>query len=96
MSQLQDEISAIKESVKHHRIAFYALLLFIVLLTLTVIILVKAVSPTPQNPIEDASQETSQQGASVELQTDYKNPFDKDTQYTNPFSQYKNPFDTIR
>lgn len=32
----------------------------------------------------------------VELKTDYKNPFDKTTQYVNPFAGYKNPFDTLR
>lgn len=30
--------------------------------------------------------------ASVELKTAYKNPFEKDTQYVNPFQKYKNPF----
>ena len=27
----------------------------------------------------------------VELKTEYKNPFNKNTQYVNPFDQYKNP-----
>lgn len=33
-----------------------------------------------------------QKKASIELKTDYKNPFEKETQYVNPFEQYKNPF----
>ena len=28
----------------------------------------------------------------VELKTEYKNPFNKETQYVNPFETYKNPF----
>ncbi len=32
----------------------------------------------------------------VELKEEYKNPFDKKTNYTNPFSEYKNPFDTLQ
>lgn len=28
----------------------------------------------------------------VELKTEYKNPFKKETQYVNPFETYKNPF----
>lgn len=36
------------------------------------------------------------QKATVSLQTQYENPFDKNTQYANPFSQYKNPFDTAK
>ena len=39
---------------------------------------------------------TSKQKATVSLQTRYDNPFDKNTQYANPFSQYKNPFDTAK
>lgn len=33
-----------------------------------------------------------QGGPSVSVKTEYKNPFDKDTQYVNPFETYKNPF----
>lgn len=28
----------------------------------------------------------------VDLKTEYKNPFKKETQYVNPFDKYKNPF----
>lgn len=34
------------------------------------------------------------QGPKVSLQEEYKNPFDKETQYVNPFDEYKNPFVT--
>ena len=30
----------------------------------------------------------------VDLKKEYKNPFDKETQYVNPFETYKNPFVT--
>ena len=33
-----------------------------------------------------------QQGPKVSLKTEYKNPFNKETQYVNPFETYKNPF----
>ena len=33
--------------------------------------------------------------ASVQLRASYANPFEKDTQYVNPFASYKNPFDEI-
>lgn len=32
----------------------------------------------------------------VELKTEYKNPFDKKSQYVNPIDQFKNPFTTLR
>ena len=33
-------------------------------------------------------------GSKVELKAEYKNPFDKETQFVNPFQEYKNPFVT--
>lgn len=33
---------------------------------------------------------------SVSLKNDYQNPFDKNTQYINPFAVYKNPFDSVK
>lgn len=44
-----------------------------------------------KNPFQPYSKE-----ASVALQTTYQNPFDKSSQYVNPFSQYKNPFDQLK
>lgn len=32
----------------------------------------------------------------VKLKTEYKNPFAKGSQYVNPFSGYKNPFDNLK
>lgn len=32
------------------------------------------------------------QGPKVDLKSEYKNPFNKETQYVNPFETYKNPF----
>lgn len=32
----------------------------------------------------------------LSLQTKYDNPFDKSSQYVNPFASYKNPFDNLR
>ena len=34
---------------------------------------------------------SSKKEPTVELKTDYKNPFAKETQYVNPFDQYKSP-----
>jgi flagellar basal body-associated protein FliL len=32
----------------------------------------------------------------VELKTEYGNPFNKETQYVNPFDEFKNPFAQVR
>ena len=37
-----------------------------------------------------------QKKPTVELKTEYNNPFNKETQYVNPFDTYKNPFVTNR
>lgn len=34
----------------------------------------------------------SEKAPNVALKTEYKNPFDKKTQYVNPFAETKNPF----
>ena len=46
----------------------------------------------------NASKKISKQADSlnVALKTEYQNPFDKNTQYTNPFSDYQNPFDNLK
>lgn len=31
-------------------------------------------------------------GPRVDLKKEYQNPFNKETQYVNPFDKYKNPF----
>ena len=32
----------------------------------------------------------------VALKTEYKNPFEKESQYVNPFDQFKNPFHNLK
>lgn len=43
-----------------------------------------------KTPIQNVS--LFQQGPKVAIKEEYKNPFAKDTQYVNPFDEYKNPF----
>ncbi|MBI4084502.1 MAG: hypothetical protein HY431_01210 [Candidatus Levybacteria bacterium] len=40
--------------------------------------------------------QSAKKGPTVNLVTEYNNPFDKKSQYVNPFSKYKNPFDTLK
>lgn len=41
------------------------------------------------------TQKSSIKEPTVQLTESYQNPFDKTTQYVNPFSEYKNPFDNL-
>ena len=59
-----------------------------VAILLAVIFLVNS----PSSPL----QKIVQKKPTVETKTTYKNPFDKNTQYVNPFKKYKNPFVTNR
>lgn len=36
------------------------------------------------------------QDPSVSVKTEYKNPFEKSTQYVNPFDQYKSPLANLK
>lgn len=40
--------------------------------------------------------QSSSKNAEVPLKAEYQNPLTLETQYTNPFSEYKNPFDTLK
>lgn len=59
-------------------------------------------SSTPQqgkkiatNQIQASPTPTPAAASDVVATTEYKNPFDSKTQYTNPFDENKNPFDTL-
>ncbi len=48
--------------------------------------------------INTGTQKIAQQSDSlaVALKSEYENPFDKNTQYENPFNDYQNPFDNLK
>ena len=66
--------------------------LIIGLLSAVAILVVVALLKTPSSPL----QKIVQKKPTVEVKTTYNNPFDKETQYVNPFEKYKNPFVTNR
>jgi len=62
---------------------------YIILLVVIVVAVVGVILfYVPSSPLQKIVQRQS----SVEIKTTYKNPFDKNTQYMNPFEKYKNPF----
>lgn len=48
------------------------------------------------NPLPQSLQQLTKQEPTVALKNDYKNPFEKETQYVNPFDQYKSPFHNLK
>lgn len=69
------------------------LLIVLVIVAIVGLLLYQGVIKTPLNNVIPGNQ--SQQ-PEVSLQTQYQNPFDKSSQYVNPFSSYKNPFDSLK
>lgn len=73
---------------------FLILPIVVVIAIIGVLIFAKG---TVKLPGKSASAPTgSSEEAQVELKTEYQNPFDKSTQYENPFSEYQNPFDQLK
>lgn len=71
-----------------------ALIPLLLILALVVVVLLVA-SGKMENPLSKLPGQASKE-ATVSLQKDYQNPFDKKNQYVNPFSSYKNPFDALK
>ncbi|MEK7561298.1 MAG: hypothetical protein AAB541_00340 [Patescibacteria group bacterium] len=74
----------LKKGVVHH-----AGLIIIAIVVFWALVLYFLVS---KNIIKLKTPFTQKEPTAVELKTDYKNPFNKETQYVNPFDQTKNPF----
>jgi len=86
MDNVPDKIEAaskIKKLIEKRSVRIGALLL---LLTLAVGFLLGVIK-VPGNPLP-----VFQKKVQVQIKTEYKNPFAKETQYINPFDEYKNPF----
>lgn len=70
-------------------------LLLIIIAAVAVFILISA--GVIQNPFPKQLQQlVPKKEPTVSLQKQYQNPFDKNAQYINPFSSYKNPFDALK
>lgn len=81
----------------------FSLLTFFLLLILAasvwIFLTTIEILPNPylqQEQIDVFAPKPKKKTASVQLENEYQNPFDKKTQYVNPFSSYKNPFDTLK
>lgn len=60
-------------------------LLLVVAIIAGIILIASGVIKIPSLPF-------GKKEAKVDLKTEYKNPFKKETQFVNPFQTYKNPF----
>lgn len=60
------------------------LIVLVIIAGLVFFLTTKGIIPNPLKPKPE-----------VRLNTQYLNPFEKETHYVNPFDEYKNPFDII-
>jgi len=81
-----------KKPFKNKKLFIFVGVIFVILIIVLSLILFMKNPPSAKKQVSD----TSSSKATVKLKTQYKNPFDKDTQYVNPFSGYKNPFDQLK
>lgn len=93
MVEGKPDLATLKQSIHHHRIAVFSIVVFLVLLTFAVIALSKSLLPSS---VITTGQPAVKKEPKVPVKKEYENPFDKNTQYVNPFSTYKNPFNTLK
>ncbi len=87
MNKVKNRVVFFVSSLLKKRIVRVALpLLLLVVGAIFALVYLKII----KNPINNLS--LLQKGPRVAIKTEYKNPFDKKTQYVNPFETYKNPF----
>lgn len=74
----------LRKGVVHH-----TGLIIIVIIAVWALVLYLLIS---KNIIKFKTPFSKKEPSKVQLQTEYKNPFNKDTQFVNPFDKTKNPF----
>lgn len=107
MNSLRQELDEVKNYINHHRIILYTMFVLLVILSISVVVTLKMVFPSSINntlpkaqtiglPTLAVPASTAKTEPAVPLKKDYQNPFDDKTQYVNPFTQNKNPFDSLK
>ena len=78
--------------LKSKRVLLFAgfTLLVIIVFSVVAFVIVSQSKKTETKVTKETKEPT------VNLVTEYENPFDKKSQYVNPFSGYKNPFDSLQ
>lgn len=74
-------------------VIFGVLLVIIILVGIDMFLVFRKLTNNVNKSI--SSLDSTQNQANVSLKSQYNNPFDKSTQYSNPFSVSQNPFDNL-
>lgn len=70
----------------------------IVLVVFVVVVIVMTTLSRKSSSTADVpkAQQISGEISDIALNEAYENPFDRDTQYSNPFNEFKSPFESLR
>lgn len=69
---------------------------FLLLVILAAVIFILISQGIIKLPSKLSSSLAGKKEPTIDLQTQYQNPFNKSSGYVNPFSEYKNPFDQLK
>lgn len=94
MDPNQDPPVNLEPNTSHliRNVLFIAFFIFVVLVGVNLFIVFRNLNNAVNKSI---SQLAPASQATVALKKEYGNPFDKNTQYSNPFSVSQNPFDNL-
>lgn len=68
----------------------FLVIIFVVVAGVAAFVVLKTITTSTEKVASQTNNLT------VALKSEYENPFDKDTQYENPFNSYHNPFDELK
>ena len=71
-------------------VVLFLLLIFLIAGSIAAFVVYNGVNTSSQKAAK------TQETVAVALKKEYQNPFDENTQYTNPFSDYHNPFEGLK
>ncbi len=77
-------------------VALIPLLLVVILVAILAILVSQGIIKNPLEKLPFSFQSEKSKEAKIGLKSEYSNPFDKSSQYVNPFAVYKNPFDSVK
>ncbi len=77
---------------RSRRMVFFVVLIVLALLVLVLL----AAGRRGGEPLEPLAILPQQRGAPPKISETYKNPFERETQYVNPFADFKSPFQALQ
>ena len=78
------------ENSEKGSVIIFSIFIFLIIGLIAVFVVTKTLTKSTQKLAK------TQEIVAVAIKSEYQNPFDENTQYSNPFNDYQNPFDDIK